>query len=545
MFVLVLGISAQADWKPAQAAEAQKFTPNATVDPRNKSGKYFILNQDGSYGGSYNQLQYGTGAPLNGAYDVENSEYFITDDYFNLPSTEERTLFPNFSPYQQTMEDTSGIACVLMVLNYLGYDVKGEYSEVELLKKYEKVNDKKVYGKGTTPVGLKKLVDSLNLGFDVQTSVTGELDFKDKEYARKIIEEYLADGKFLLVRWQSPMDFGWKVVIGYDDMGQVLNCMTNEMRDFVNDDMLIFAEPNDGYDHFQDGYTVAKMKEFHMWWLNMNSLGTITDKYSYVVIDPKIDIDFNRQAKDLTEKQTYYDVNIPRNPNGDYGGTRNKDLYGPVRVKNGGNDHKEANYNKHTNYYNMGSEGSRLLLKNYDILQQTMYASCGICSTSSIIKHYGFESDTSYYELEEKLAVSFNAMHGVDINQYGIPSMRHLKEALQQWGYSAYVNATAAGNLPRFTTYAQWSAFLKYNLANDRPISFGANAGSAHFITVVGFDDMGTDYIYDDVIITSDSADFNDHYQDSFVVYPATAFYRHDTSGNHKNLQQYAVIYGR
>ena len=56
---------------------------------------------------------------------------------------------------------------------------------------------------------------------------------------------------------------------------------------------------------------------------------------------------------------------------------------------------------------------------------------------------------------------------------------------------------------------------------------------------------MGTDYIYDDVIITSDSADFNDHFQDSYVVYPATAFYRHDTSGNHKMLQQYAVIYGK
>ena len=169
VFVSVLGIFAQAGVKPAQAAEATKFTPNATVDPRNKPGKYFILNQDGSYGGSYDELAYGKGAPLNGEYDVENSQYFITDDYFNLPSTEERTLFPNFSPYQQTMQDTSGIACVLMVLNYLGYDVKNQYSEIELLKKYEQVNGKTVYGKGTTPTGLKKLVESLGLGFDVQT----------------------------------------------------------------------------------------------------------------------------------------------------------------------------------------------------------------------------------------------------------------------------------------------------------------------------------------------------------------------------------------
>lgn len=545
VFVLALGVFVQADSRPAQAAEAEKFTPNGAVDPRNKPGKYFILNRDGSYGGSYDELKYGTGAPLNGEYDVEDSIYFRTDDYFNLSSTEERTLYPKFSPYQQTMQDTSGIACILMILNYLGYDVKDTYSEIELLKKYEKVNDKEVYGAGTSPAGLKKLADSLELGWKVETSVTKELDFSDKEYARKTIEQLLADGKFLLVRWQSPADFGWKVVIGYDDMGDVLNCMTNEMRDFVNDDMLIFAEPNDCYDHFQDGYAVAKMKEFHKWWLNMNTLGKITDKFSYVVIDPNIDVDFNRQPKDTTEKQEFYKVNIPLNPNGDYGGTRDQKKYGPVRVGNGSNDHKEAGYNKHTDYYNLGNEGSRLLLKNYQILQQTMYASCGICSTGSIIKHYGFEADTSYYDLEEKLALSFNALHNVDINQYGIPSMKHLKEALQYWGYSGYVGYTSTGNQPRFTNYAQWSAFLKYHLANDRPISFGANAGSAHFITVIGFDDMGTDYIYDDVIITSDSADYNDHYQDSYVVYPATAFYRHDTSGNHKTLQQYAVVYGK
>lgn len=542
VFALSFGAFTLADQETARAAEATKFTPNATVDPRNKPGKYFILNENGSYGGSYNELLYGTGAPLNGELDVENSEYFITDDYFNLPSTEERTLFPKFSPYQQTMADTSGIACVLMVLNYLGYDVKNQYSEIELLEKYEKVNEKKVYGSGTTPKGLERLVESLDLGFEVDTT---EQKFSNKEHAREVIEDCLNEGKFLLVRWQSPADFGWKVVIGYDDMGLVMNCETKELRDYINDDVLIFAEPNDKYDHFQDGYTVAKMKEFHMWWLNMNAAGSITNKYNYVIIDPKIDMDFNRQEKDLTPKQTFYELHHPLNPNGDYGGTRDKSLYGYVRISNGGNDHKEANYVKHTDFYNMKSEGSRLLLENYQILQQTMNSSCGICATGSIIKHLGMEPDTSYYDLELKLTESFNGMHNVDINGIGIPSMNHLLKACQEWGYSAYVGYSSTGKLPRFSTYAQWSAFLKYHLANDRPISFGANAGGAHFITVIGFDDMGTDYIYDDVIITSDSADFTDHFQDGYIVYPATVFYRHDTNGSQKILQQYLVMYGK
>ena len=46
-------------------------------------------------------------------------------------------------------------------------------------------------------------------------------------------------------------------------------------------------------------------------------------------------------------------------------------------------------------------------------------------------------------------------------------------------------------------------------------------------------------------LVFGEPNDSYDHFQDSYVVYPATAFYRHDTSGNHKMLQQYAVIYGK
>ncbi len=47
-----------------------------------------------------------------------------------------------------------------------------------------------------------------------------------------------------------------------------------------------------------------------------------------------------------------------------------------------------------------------------------------------------------------------------------------------------------------------------------------------HWVVVIGFDDMGTDYIYDDVFIISDSNDYWDHYHDGYNTYPATQFYR-------------------
>ena len=51
--------------------------------------KHLILNADGSYGGSLNETLYGKGAPKNGEFDVENSEYYITNDFYNTKSTNE------------------------------------------------------------------------------------------------------------------------------------------------------------------------------------------------------------------------------------------------------------------------------------------------------------------------------------------------------------------------------------------------------------------------------------------------------------------------
>ena len=84
---------------------------------------HMILNKDQSYGGSLSEKKYGKGAPLNGEYDVENSPYYVVNnDFYNMPSTKERTIFPRFSSYQQTMQDSSGLACLMMILNYMGED---------------------------------------------------------------------------------------------------------------------------------------------------------------------------------------------------------------------------------------------------------------------------------------------------------------------------------------------------------------------------------------------------------------------------------------
>ena len=131
--------------------------------------KHLILDEDGNYGGSIDVNLYGEGAPLNGKYDVKNSEYYNINDYYNMPSTATRTIFPEFETYQQRMQNSSGIACSLMVLNYFGKDVKDTYNEVALVNKYEQINNTTVYGNDTTPQGLVNLLTDVGVDANVET----------------------------------------------------------------------------------------------------------------------------------------------------------------------------------------------------------------------------------------------------------------------------------------------------------------------------------------------------------------------------------------
>ena len=529
-------------------SEEYFYTPS-TYDQRNEEGKYLILNEDGSYGGSYLDAKYGKGAPYNGEYDVADSDYYtVNSDYYNMNSTEERKIFPKFSSYQQTMADTSGIACLMDILNYMGEDVKGKYSEVELLKRYEQINNQEVYQNGTTVNGLKALVEDLGLGYTAKQEGLGitSSDNKDNKIAKTktFLKQSVENSKFVLVRYQSPNGYGWKLVIGYDTLGTITKTVNVAPRvtDAVGDDVVIFAEPNDGFDHCQDGYATERLQDFSVWWRKTDVTGTTKETYSYLVIDANIKLDFDVQPVDETIKQTLYDLHLPLNPDGSYGGTRNYTLYGTITSGKGWWDHREANYYKINDFYNMGSEGSRLLLKNYTVLQQTMASSCGICAVNSIMKYYGHES--SYYDLELEYLIDYEAITGATVKGKGTSVVNH-KKTLTALGYNSYSYSSAYGEVPRYDTYEKYAEFVKYNISNGRPIAVSTNLGSGHYLTIIGIDDMGTDYIYDDVLIIADSCDYWDHYQDGYNIYSAYKFYTQHANGAFSLFQAHIIIYDK
>jgi len=517
----------------------------AILIPGGNSGKdtHLILNKNGSYGGSLSEEKYGKGAPLNGEYDVEDSPYYVVNnDFYNMPSTEERTIFPRFSSYQQTMQDSSGLACLMMILNYMGEDVKKEYTELALLNKYEELNGVEVYGNGTTEEGLAKLVESLNLGYTVEAKDESFAGTVTKESMRDLFKDCILEGKFVLVRYQSPVGYGWKVVIGYDDLGMVKNTKTGEESDSLGDDVIIFAEPYDGGDHCQDGYATERATDFFVWWRKMERNGKVTDKYSFLIIDPNLDLTYDLQPVDETVKQTLYDIHLPLNPDGTYGGTRNSELYGDIISGKGWYNHTESNYYKINDFYNMGSEGSRILLKNYTVLQQTMRSSCGICAVNSVLSYYGAEE--SQYDMELSYLDAYESMHNTTVKGKGSSTSLHFM-LLREMGYEARAGMSAVGAEPEFSTLESYMELMRTNLEAGRPIVVSTNLGSGHFLTVIGVDTMGTDYIYDDIVITADSCDYWDSYQDGYNVFSAYKFFTQHTGGNYAKLNSYLVIYDK
>ena len=565
MLVAIIPVAIQLNNVNDDAQATSYFTTPSTRDSRNEEGKYLVLNNDGSYGGSYNEALYGKGAPLNGEFDVENSDYYFNGDYYNMKSSTQRKIFPKFSPYQQTMQDTSGIACIMMVLNYLGYDLD-TYNELMLVNAYESLNNHTIYGNGTSPEGLVKLVNSLGLDgvsancteIDTSTFVTTD----NNAYADIIdlFEKCITEGKFLVMRYQSANGYGYKTLIGYDSKGVLYYSYSpSTSNSITGDDYFVFAEPNDNYDHFQDGYTANRSNTVIRWWFNMLADGTITDKHSYFIIDPSIDVEFPNETVDKSKHlQTAYDIHLPLNgeemwkgkgKNGadllakKYGSTRNGSKYGYISTGGGVTNRPDLPYTKIADYYTMRSKGSRILLPDYTILQQTMSSSCGVCSVNSALKYYGYYSDTSYYNLEliYTNAYDYNPKFN-DIVRNGTSNQNH-QITLSDLGYNSQYYQSAKGEEPVFADYDSFIAFVKENLTNDSPIVTIISPSGGHFVTIIGYDSMGTEHIYDDVLIIADSSDYWDGYQDGYNMYSATQYYRQFANGGTSYLYQCLVIY--
>ncbi len=258
------------------------------------------------------------------AGDNPNSKFYKAPDFYNLKSDKELTIISKFKTMQQTTEWSCGNAMALMVLEHL--NVKG-YDEMKLAEMmgssvdketqgakpgtannfYEYGTDvKQLYDAFSTMKGVKVVETSYtaNPKKDQLTSAADGIspgdagnikptflsvslysaenkadteawveDAKDS-YFVKWLTGHLNAGRPIMVEW-GDWDGHWQAIIGYDNNG----------TPGIGDDVLIFADPYDTSDHWQDGYYFYPLERWFYMWQDRKVAEKPYQLQPYIIID--------------------------------------------------------------------------------------------------------------------------------------------------------------------------------------------------------------------------------------------------------------------
>ncbi len=240
--------------------------------------------------------------------DNARSPYYTNPDFYNLTSNDTLTILSHFRTMQQTTEWSCGNVAALLVLQHFNCCAdENEWSlacamrsmtdssishaqpgsaccfadfgtSLEALVRYFSTSDKldvvrTSYRTDYTPEELVKegdLYPACDYGNLYPTFVSPNV------FAPWLTEQ-LKQNRPVLVEW-SDWDGHWVVIIGIDNNGT---------PDFCGDDILIFADPYDTSDHWQDGYSIAPLERFFYSWKDRAIAPKPYQLQPFLVIDKK------------------------------------------------------------------------------------------------------------------------------------------------------------------------------------------------------------------------------------------------------------------
>lgn len=252
-----------------------------------------------------NIQEYGGADSYEFAGDNPNSRYYSNPDFYNMTCDEQLTIIEKFKTHQQTSEWSCGCSTALMVLNHLG--VK-DYNEWDIAVKMKSSTDLDIEGAepgsannfheyGTSVKQMYEFFKNIEGIKVVETSYVEEFseddliknddgytpndignlypkfssnslyttdnddmsenwvdDAADSYFVKWVTDNIKAD-RPIMVEW-GDWDGHWQAIIGYDNNG----------TPGIGDDMLIFVDPYDTSDHWQDGYYYYPLERwFYMW----------------------------------------------------------------------------------------------------------------------------------------------------------------------------------------------------------------------------------------------------------------------------------------
>lgn len=268
--------------------------------------------------------EYAGADAYNNAGDNLNSKFYKAPDFYNMVSDEQITIIPKFKTMQQTTEWSCGNVTALIVLENLG--IKG-FTEMQLAEMMGSSVDKDV--EGAKPgsannffeygTNVKQLYDFFSTQKDLKVLETSYIanpkaealtsendglstadfgnikptfsssslyasensdtteawveDAKDS-YFVKWLTGHLKEGRPIMVEW-GDWDGHWQAIIGYDNNG----------TPSIGDDVLVFADPYDTSDHWQDGYYFYPLERWFYMWQDRKVAPKPYQLQPYIVVD--------------------------------------------------------------------------------------------------------------------------------------------------------------------------------------------------------------------------------------------------------------------
>ena len=268
--------------------------------------------------------EYAGADAYNNAGDNLNSKFYKAPDFYNMVSDDQITIIPKFKTMQQTTEWSCGNVTALMVLENLG--IKG-FTEMQLAEMMGSSVDKDV--EGAKPgsannffeygTNVKQLYDFFSTQKDLKVLETSYIanpkaedltsendglstadfgnikptfssvslyasensdtteawveDAKDS-YFVKWLTGHLKEGRPIMVEW-GDWDGHWQAIIGYDNNG----------TPSIGDDVLVFADPYDTSDHWQDGYYFYPLERWFYMWQDRKVAPKPYQLQPYIVVD--------------------------------------------------------------------------------------------------------------------------------------------------------------------------------------------------------------------------------------------------------------------
>lgn len=195
-------------------------------------------------------------------------------------------------------------------------------------------------------------------------------------------------------------------------------------------------------------------------------------------------------------------------------------------------------------YYNGNVTSTLLILPHFQTYQQTSEWSCGAASVLMGMNRLGVR-DVSEAGLDREMDGRYYDNPRAD-GSYGTAT-EAIAKAFADRGFSVQSSPdTADEEEISFPEVSDFISFIRQNLGEGNLIFTENVEWGGHWMVLIGYDSMGTEYTGDDVLVFADPYDTTDHLQDGYLTRSLERYYYtwydHNILPPAERIQQYVLV---